>query len=480
MLFKPDSALLLVGHGSTTNQDSSTPTLDHAAAIRQLGLFQEVHCAFWKEEPSLRQILHQIDCADIYIVPIFISEGYFTRTVIPRELGLTGPLTRLQDKQLKYCAPVGNHPRMTELLLRRAAEAAPGIAPSQTSLLIVGHGTSLNDNSAVAAKREAELIRQKGIYAEVLSTYMEEPPHIADWDQLTSQPHVVVVPFFISDGLHSFEDIPGLLGIAPAESQRNIFRQNPYYLKNRSLYYASAIGTEPLFAELILDQVAAIDLAHASEPLAGKRNLTTLLATRIQQGSLRLGQIEITSRPDNGYELRHEDDLTRTDLVEFFGAEAARQLSLTTDLAIFRPLKTAPTLRHGWRLILADAKELRLALDYFYPSMLGVWASLVDGNLPSVPLRETLARQTGMYVAAQRIEEAEARLLAERLCSPASCLKHTLWQLTPEQPIINQEISSANPPKIPLLCHEACNLFVAAARVVVKKRETPSTQVPRV
>jgi sirohydrochlorin cobaltochelatase len=69
---------------------------------------------------------------------------------------------------------------------------------------------------------------------------------------------VVVVPFFIADGLHSYEDIPVLLGIdaAPAgsatERQRSgdIFRHNPHQLHGRSLYYASSIGTDPRFATL--------------------------------------------------------------------------------------------------------------------------------------------------------------------------------------------------------------------------------------
>ncbi|MEY5025712.1 MAG: hypothetical protein RLZZ244_1240 [Verrucomicrobiota bacterium] len=268
MLSKPDSALIIVGHGSTLNPDSSAPTLDHAEAIRRSGAFGEVYCAFWKEEPSLRQVLHMVDSDDIYIVPNFISEGYFTRTVIPRELEIDGPLTPLGSKRLKYCEPVGNHSRVTELLLRRAAEVAPGIPPSQTSLLIVGHGTNLNDNSALAAKREVERIQALGLYAEVHSTYMEEAPLIAEWDQYTTQPHVVVVPFFIADGLHSYQDIPVLLGIEEdtglAASQREVFRKNPHTLRNRTLFYASSIGTEPLFAELLLNQVQAFDLQHAA------------------------------------------------------------------------------------------------------------------------------------------------------------------------------------------------------------------------
>ena len=76
---------------------------------------------------------------------------------------------------------------------------------------------------------------------------------------------MVVVPFFISDGLHSYEDIPVLLGIEPgataAASQRAIFRRNPHQLHGRALYYASAIGTEPQFAEIIVEQATAFDTA---------------------------------------------------------------------------------------------------------------------------------------------------------------------------------------------------------------------------
>jgi sirohydrochlorin cobaltochelatase len=268
MISKPDSALIVVGHGSTVNPDSSGPTLDHAGELRRRGVFGEVQCAFWKEEPSLRQVLHTVDRDDIYVVPNFISEGYFTKTVIPRELELDGPLTLRGGRTLKYCEPAGNDARMTDLLLHRAAQVAPGVDPAAASLLIVGHGTNLNDNSAAAAKREVERIRARGVFAEVLNAYMEEAPLIADWDKLSTQPTAIVVPFFIADGLHSYEDIPVLLGIAErvtgaaSLNGREVFAGNPYRLRGRTLYYASAIGTEPLFAEVILDQVAAFDAAY--------------------------------------------------------------------------------------------------------------------------------------------------------------------------------------------------------------------------
>jgi sirohydrochlorin cobaltochelatase len=290
MIGRSKAALLIVAHGSTVNPDSSAPTLAHATEIRRRKIFADVGCAFWKEEPSLRDALFLFDAEsirEVCVVPNFISEGYFTQTVIPRELELNGRMTKRRSGQTwKYCQPVGNHPAMTELLLKRAREVAPGVDPAEISLLIVAHGTDLNENSAVAAKREAEKIRGLGKFAEVLNVYMEEPPLVSAWWKLTKTRNVVVVPFFISDGLHSYEDIPRLIGIATRLSERSeakprnpvakaldsstgsldfarddvaykpreIFRGNPYRIKGRSLFYAASIGTDPGFADIIIEQ----------------------------------------------------------------------------------------------------------------------------------------------------------------------------------------------------------------------------------
>jgi len=259
----------------------------HAAEIRRRRVFNEVACAFWKEEPSLRDALFLFDpesTREVYVVPNFISEGYFTQTVIPHELELNGRLTKRSSGQIwKYCEPVGNHSRMTELLLKRADEVAQDADPAETSLLIVAHGTDLNENSAVAAKREAAKIRALRKYAAVLNVYMEELPLVSDWQKLTTTTNAVVVPFFISDGLHSYEDIPRLLGIASKRSTRlrspepptapqatasravrgEVFQRNPYKIEGRSLFYAPSIGTDPGFVDIVIEQAAKFDFeAH--------------------------------------------------------------------------------------------------------------------------------------------------------------------------------------------------------------------------
>ena len=196
----------------------------------------------------MREAEYLIDAEEVYVVPDFISEGYFTQDVIPRELQLEGPSTRRAGKTWHYTLPVGVHRSMTGLLLQRAKEVAPDADPAQTTLFIVGHGTGLNQNSTKAVRDQADLIKASGAgYADVLDAYMEEQP-------------------FIADGLHSYQDIPVLLGIetepGEAASQREVFRHNPHHLRGKTLYYSSAIGTGRNMADVILDQVTDFDAKH--------------------------------------------------------------------------------------------------------------------------------------------------------------------------------------------------------------------------
>jgi sirohydrochlorin ferrochelatase len=47
---------------------------------------------------------------EVYVVPNFISKGYFTQTVIPRELELNNRITKGPNGQIwKYCEPLGKY-----------------------------------------------------------------------------------------------------------------------------------------------------------------------------------------------------------------------------------------------------------------------------------------------------------------------------------------------------------------------------------
>jgi sirohydrochlorin cobaltochelatase len=54
--------------------------------------------------------------------------------------------------------------------------------------------------------------------------------------------------------------------VGAAAREREVFRHNPHHLRDRVLYYSSAIGTERLMADVILDQVRDFDLNHTLKP----------------------------------------------------------------------------------------------------------------------------------------------------------------------------------------------------------------------
>ncbi|MDP9097438.1 MAG: hypothetical protein M3N48_00390 [Verrucomicrobiota bacterium] len=210
--------------------------------------------------------------------------------------------------------------------------------------------------------------------------------------------------------------------------------------------------------------------------LAQERALGDWLA----KGLRCIGQIAIESGKDGTFVLRHRKDTEQTDLVVSDRADDAAELARFDEAGKYRPLKTAPTLRHGWELRLGNLAELRLALDFFYPGRLATWLAFERNELIATPLRATLERQTGMYRIAAQIGEEQADELVGRFCrSEGGCLRTILWRRDAEATIPSTRLPPAKfDPRhdqagggeavVPLLCQEACNLLVAEARAVVQ------------
>lgn len=268
-----DATLVIVGHGSTLNAESAAPTHQQADELRRRGIFGQVLVCFWKEEPAICAVLRGAYLPRVFIVPLFISEGYFTEQVIPRELGFCQNgetnFSRVQkrgEQTLYYCGPVGTHDSMTGVLLSRAREVvqknpAPNLPePKQTTLFIAGHGTGNNENSRKAIEHQVALIQAMSLYAGVHSIFMEEEPRIADCYTLAQTRDIVMVPFFISDGLHSYEDIPMMLG-EPEDTVRSRMAsgqptwQNPTAKHGKRVWYSASIGNEPHIPDVILGRV---------------------------------------------------------------------------------------------------------------------------------------------------------------------------------------------------------------------------------
>lgn len=263
-----DAALVLLGHGSTQNAGSAAPVLQHADGLRRRKIFAEVREAFWKQEPQIQKVLPKILAPRVFIVPLFISEGYFSDQMIPRALGFApgNSELRTQNSELFYCKPIGTHESMTGLLLARAREVVEQFpfprAPKlkDTTLFIAGHGTEQNENSRKTIERQMEWIRAMNLYADVHAVFLEEEPRVTECYSLAQAKNIVIVPFFISDGMHTQRDMPVLLGEPKRIVQQRLEEgrpawRNPTERNGRRVWYAPSIGSDPRIADVILERV---------------------------------------------------------------------------------------------------------------------------------------------------------------------------------------------------------------------------------
>lgn len=220
-----------------------------------------------------------------------------------------------------------------------------------------------------------------------------------------------------------------------------------------------------------------------------------LLQALVAEKASWIGQLEIVPF-EEGFVLFHRDDAGRSDLGEH-ETDDAFEIARFDDAGNYRPLKTAPTLRHGWRIFARDLLQVEQVIDTIYPGRLAMLCAFKSGRLTTTSLRETLNRQSGMYRVAANISDEQIDDLVGDFCrSHGGCLRTILWKrdatgkmlssnLPPEKfdPAVGQYLSAKRPrsatvaaESIPLLCQEACNLLVAACRDTVKlEGASPST-----
>jgi sirohydrochlorin cobaltochelatase len=235
-------ALVIVGHGSHLNEDSSLPVYEHAQRIRGTGEFDEVVESFWKEEPSMRHVLDTVESEEIYVVPAFISEGYFTQQVIPRELGLEGPVTSRGSKTVRYAGPLGTFEGMPDVILERVGDLMRGRKTSgRTALVLLGHGTDLNKNSGGVIYMNARRIRERGLYDLVEVGFLDQEPEIGAVVEGVAARNVILIPVFIAEGWHTRETIPEDLGLTGEVT----------LLGDKTVFYGAPVGTHPSMANLI-------------------------------------------------------------------------------------------------------------------------------------------------------------------------------------------------------------------------------------
>jgi sirohydrochlorin cobaltochelatase len=229
-----DAALVLCAHGIRGEPGVAA---SHAEAIAARGLFAEVHACAHKGRPGLLETLAAVRAPRAYLLPLLMAEGYTLRAMLAR-------LDGWQGASLRVCPPLGTHPGLSALLAREAEAAAAraGWDPTETSLLITGHGTTRHALSSSSARDHAAAIAARGTFAEVEIAFLDEPPGIVEVVAGLKAPRCIAVGLFVDRGEHGEEDIPALLAATGREAR-----------------YTGPVGCDPAIVDLLLDQVRAAD-----------------------------------------------------------------------------------------------------------------------------------------------------------------------------------------------------------------------------
>ena len=471
-----EAALLLVGHGSHLSGGSSAPIRELAVRLAAAGTFPEVRVAFWKEEPSLRHAFDLIEHPDVFVVPVFTSEGYFTEQVLPRELGLGADGDRPRGLNIRWCPPVGTHPGMRDLALLRIGEVElPAGSEGDSTLVVVGHGTGLHPRSGETTEALVEALRAEDRYREVVPAFLDQEPELDAVLARVGSADAIVLPFFIAEGWHAGTTIPRDLALSGGESR----------VGGTRVHYAKPIGTHPGMVDIVVSLVAAAEGAAVVEAGAdlqagpgpkrggtpGARAKARFIEGLRSLDSDGLSFLQLLIRPDmgGGYEVRHAEDAGRdsTGLRDVADALDAEALAGRTADGTHRVLRTAPDLVRGWRFAGRSPENVWELLTYFYPAAAAQREFAQEGTLRIASWEETASRQTGIYAGLERLPRDQVLELVDRRCA-RRCLRVPVWSPAGSPFGIPAGTPAARPStpwaKGDIPCPEPCSLLITDAK----------------
>jgi sirohydrochlorin cobaltochelatase len=241
--------LVLAAHGSRTDSAVNQRINDLAASIEARGRFDEVRAAFHQGSPTFAEVLDQMTATAVRVVPVMTSEGYYSDVVVPRELACN---KRFEKIRVSMIRPVGCHPAMNELVTQCAQDLCDDetFSPSETCLMLIGHGTSRHAKSRVATQDVAEEVAAKRIFGQVQACFLDDEPSIEGSYGEVALRHVVALPFMIGGGSHTMRDIPQRLGLTIEDESAPPLRG---ILGERKIVCGVPIGWHPRIENMIIE-----------------------------------------------------------------------------------------------------------------------------------------------------------------------------------------------------------------------------------
>mgnify|MGYP001767379296 CR=1 FL=1 len=199
---------LIVAHGSPADPAPQERWL--AALAVRVAMWcpgWQVRAATLAAEGALAAALARNPNPVIY--PLFMAEGWFTRSHLPQRLAAAG------GAGLRQLPAFGHDPDLPSLIAAAAIAGAAdhGLPPAETTLLLAAHGSQRSPASARITESIADTLRQTTGFARITTGYVEQDPWLADSARTCRAP-ALCLPLFATRAGHVAEDVPQALAEA--------------------------------------------------------------------------------------------------------------------------------------------------------------------------------------------------------------------------------------------------------------------------
>lgn len=198
----PHSAII-VSHGQPSEPNPAEITLAELATrvARQLPDWTIASATLAK--PGALELAVEKAGPDALIYPFFMTDGWFTRTMVPKRLGRA---------DARILPPLGTDPALPDVATEYLGEelAQRDWLANETHLIIASHGSGKSRNSARDTECFAEALAARITFANIRTGYIEEPPFLKDAAQIGTK-QAICLPFFAAQGGHVIDDIPEAL-----------------------------------------------------------------------------------------------------------------------------------------------------------------------------------------------------------------------------------------------------------------------------
>lgn len=197
------SDAIIVSHGQPSDPDPAEETLAELAARVAAMLPDWTIASATLAKPGALEGAMEQTAADALIYPLFMTDGWFTRTMLPKRLGRA---------DAPILPPLGTDPALPDVAVEylQAKLAGQGWLTEETSLIVASHGSGKSRNSACDTERFVKALGGRMQFGEIRTGYIEEPPFLKNAAKRCG-PQAICLPFFAAAGGHVIEDIPEAL-----------------------------------------------------------------------------------------------------------------------------------------------------------------------------------------------------------------------------------------------------------------------------